>query len=200
MKLGLLADIHEHVEHLAAALRNFQSQGVDQVLVIGDVFDCGKHLRETCRLLADAGAVGVWGNHDYRLCAEPDDEMLHRYGRQVIEYMTSFRPRWDLDGCHFTHVEPWLDPHNIMDLWYFEGPPDSEDKLGRIFKTPYRLMFAGHYHKWLLATPQGIRDWQGQEPVSLSEGRYFIVINALCLGCSAVLDTDTSLLTPFHIS
>ncbi len=68
MKLGLLADIHEHVEHLKTALHNFQNLGVDQIVVIGDVFDSGKQIRETCRLLADAGAVGVWGNHDYGLC------------------------------------------------------------------------------------------------------------------------------------
>lgn len=198
MKLGLLADVHEHVEHLEAALQNFREQAVDQVLVLGDVFGQGKRLKETCRLLAEAKAVGVWGNHDYGLCAEPDAEMLRRYGKKVIDYLTSFRGRLDRDGCHFTHVEPWLDPENILDLWYFDGPPDSAEKRDRIFKMPYRLMFGGHYHRWLLVAPHTIHAWQGEGPVSLSEGRYFIVIGALCDGCSAIFETETSLLTPFN--
>jgi hypothetical protein len=31
------------------------------------------------------------------------------------------------------HVEPCLDPHKIADLWYFDGPPDSTEKLVRSF-------------------------------------------------------------------
>ncbi len=97
-------------------------------------------------------------------------------------------------------MEPWLDPNNVVDLWYFDGPPDSTEKRDRIFQAgPHRLMFGGHYHLWLLVNPQGLCDWQGDVPVSLSEGRYFTVIGALCEGRSAVLDTETSLLTPFNL-
>jgi predicted MPP superfamily phosphohydrolase len=201
MKLGLLADIHEHVEHLKSALENFQRAGVDQVVVIGDVFDRGPGLAETCQLLKDAGAVGVWGNHDYGLCAAQDEVMHRNYGPQVLEYLATFQPKLNLAGCYFSHVEPWLDPHRIEDLWYFEGLPETQDKLDRIFQAgSQRLMFAGHYHCWLLATPDGLNDWQGQAPISLAEGRYFIVIGALCHGRSAIFDTETSLLLPFNAS
>ncbi len=74
MKLGLLTDIHEHVGNLRSALQSFQQQHVDLIVVIGDVFELGKHLDEACHLLADAGAIGVWGNHDYGLCVRPDDQ------------------------------------------------------------------------------------------------------------------------------
>ena len=59
MKLGLLADIHEHVEHLRTALDHFKSERVDQVVVIGDLFEQGHRIEETCRLLSEANAVGV---------------------------------------------------------------------------------------------------------------------------------------------
>ena len=39
MKLGILADIHEHVEYLSRSLATFSEQGVDQVVVLGDVFE-----------------------------------------------------------------------------------------------------------------------------------------------------------------
>ena len=197
-KLGLIADIHEQIEHLQTALSLFHSKGVDQIVVVGDVFEMGDRIEETCRLLAEAKAIGVWGNHDFGLCVDLDDEIREKYPSVVIDYMTSLRPRLDVGGCHFTHVEPWLNPEELADLWYFEGPPDEHGKLERIFNAvPNRIMFAGHYHKWLLATPDGINEWKGDSPIRLDHGRYFVVVGALCEGRFAIFDTETSELLPF---
>jgi len=38
MKVGIVADIHEHVGHLRAAVRVFQDSQVDKIVVLGDVF------------------------------------------------------------------------------------------------------------------------------------------------------------------
>ncbi len=199
MKLGLITDIHEHVEHLRTALRHFGEENVDQIVMIGDVFEMGERIEETCQLLAEANVVGVWGNHDYGLSFEPDNDTREKYGEVTMAYMTSLRPRLVVEDCHFSHVEPWLNPEDVADLWYFEGPPDEHGKLARIFDAvPNRLMFAGHYHKWLLVRPDGIQDWDGQTPVGLNEGRYFVVIGALCEGRYAFLDTEMGELTPFN--
>lgn len=200
MKLGLITDIHEHVETLRRALDRFDRERVDQIVMLGDVWEMGEQIEETCRLLADANVVGVWGNHDYGLCVDPDEQVRKTYGAVVIDYMTSLKPRLDVAGCHFTHVEPWLNPEIIDDLWYFEGPPDEHGKLERIFNSvPNRIMFAGHFHKWLLATPDGISPWNGQRPIRLSlDTRYFVIIGPLCEGCYAVFDSDTSVLMPFN--
>ena len=84
MRLGIVADIHEDAEKLALALRRFRGEGVDRVVCLGDVaFALGSGLHETVALLADAGAVGVWGNHDLGLCHEPDEHfklLLRRPG------------------------------------------------------------------------------------------------------------------------
>jgi len=59
-------------------------------------------------------------------------------------------------------------------------------------------MFAGHYHKWLLVTPDGMSDWHGESPIQLQpDQRYFITIAALCDGDYAMFDTDSGELTPF---
>jgi hypothetical protein len=199
MKLGLVTDIHENVEHLRAALDRFRKEQVDQVVMIGDVCEMGERIEETCRLLAEAKAVGVWGNHDYGLCVNQDEEMRARYPAAVLDYMASLRPRLDVDGCYFSHVEPWLNPEELMDLWYYEGLPDEHGKLARIFNAvPHRLIFAGHFHKWLLATPEGINEWSGESPVHLKDGRYFVVVDALCAGRYAIFDTGISELVPFN--
>ena len=199
MKLGLLTDIHEHVENLRTALDCFRVEQVDQIVVIGDVFEMGHRIEETCRLLSDAKAIGVWGNHDYGLCVEPVATDCAKYGDSVIRFMTSLRPRLEIADCYFAHVEPWLNPEDVADLWYFDGPPDEHGKLDRIFNAvPNRLMFAGHFHKWLLATPTRIENWNGEAAIALSDERYFVVIGALCEGRFAILDTETSNLTPFN--
>jgi len=199
MKLGLITDIHEHVENLRTALRRFNSERVDQIVVIGDVFEMGERIEETCRLLFESKAIGVWGNHDFGLCVDPDAETREKYPATVIDFMGSLRPRLDLEGCHFTHVEPWLNPEEVADLWYFKGPPDEHGKLERIFNSvPNRVMFAGHFHKWLVATPDAIGDWNGERPIRLRDDeRYFVVVGAICEGAYAVFDTDTSVLMPF---
>src|SRR5262249_12501952 len=144
--------------------------------------------------------VGVWGNHDFGFCIAPEDELRSRYPSAVIDYMTSLRPRLEIDGCLFTHVEPWLNPENVADLWYFDGPPDERGGLARIFgaaKNP--VMFAGHYHRWLLATPERIIPWQGEAPIRLRDSRSFVVVGALCEGRFATFDTQTSELCPFSV-
>jgi Calcineurin-like phosphoesterase superfamily domain len=144
MKLGLLTDIHEHVEYLRSALDRFAGERVDQVVVIGDVCGMGERIEETCRLLIEARAIGVWGNHDFGICVEPTEKMRAKYPAVALDFMTSLRPRLDLEGCYFAHVEPWLNPEELTDLWYFDGPPDEHGNLDRIFDAvPHRIMFAG---------------------------------------------------------
>ena len=183
MKLGLITDIHEQADFLRRALALFRGREVDQIVVIGDVFEMGFRIEETCALLTEAGAIGVWGNHDFGMCVDVDDAMRAKYSATVIDYMASLRPRLDVAGCHFTHVEPWLNPEVMADLWYYEGPPDEHGKLERIFQAvPNRIMFAGHFHDWLLVTPTGISDWQGDVPIRLDRGRYFVVIGGYAWG------------------
>jgi len=199
MRLGLIADIHEQVEFLRAALDRFRQEQVDRVVVLGDVFETGERIEETCHLLAEAQAVGVWGNHDFGLCDNPSDIVRAKYPASVTEFMTTLRPRLELAGCYFAHVEPWLDPEDIQDLWFFEGPPDSDGRLQQIFDAvPNRLMFAGHYHRWLLARPDGIALWHGECPVRLHNGRYFVVVGGLLEGRYAMFDSETSELVPFN--
>jgi predicted phosphodiesterase len=199
MKLGLLTDIHEQVEFLRLALARFERERVEQIVVIGDTFETGTRIEETCRLLSEVGAIGVWGNHDFGLCSNPDAATWARYPRSVLDFMTTMKPRLEIAGCHFAHVEPWLDPENVTDLWYFDGPPDNEQKLTRIFGAiPGRHIFAGHFHQWLIATPERILGWLGYNPIILDPGRFFVVIGALCLGRSATFDTESCELVPYN--
>jgi hypothetical protein len=200
MKLGLLADIHEQTKQLRTAIAVLQQHGADRFVILGDVFELGKRMEETVALLQQVQAVGVWGNHDIGLCFDPDEKVCKRYSATVLGFMGSLQPRLEIDGCLFTHVEPWLDPHKIEDLWYFDGPPDSADKLARSFAAvPHRVMFIGHMHRWLLGTPNGLLSWRGEVPVRLNNReRHLVVVHAVCDDKCALFDTQTNELVPFE--
>jgi Icc-related predicted phosphoesterase len=199
MKLGLLADIHEQTDQLRKAIDVLHKHGADRFVVLGDVFENGRQIEETVHLLQGVEAVGVWGNHDFGLCLDPGEEVRQRYSTAVLDFMGHLQPRLEIDDCLFTHVEPWLDPHKIEDLWYFDGPPDSPEKLARSFAAfPSRVMFIGHMHRWLLGTPEGLMTWQGDRRLYLEQpNRYLVVVHADCDGKYALFNTKTDELTPF---
>ena len=201
MKIGILADIHENLSHLRWAIGVLREQGADRLVVLGDVVETGDRLKETVDLLDEAGTIGVWGNHDFGLCRDnqkPDHRL--RYGDGVLAFMGRLQPRLEVEGCLFTHVEPWLDPEKIEDLWFFDGPPETPERVSRIFTAvPNQVTFMGHYHRWLLVTPEGLQTWKGDRPLILDTAqRYLVTVHAVCDGRCALFDTGTNELLPFR--
>lgn len=200
MKLGLISDIHENVSRLEECLRVLQTEQVDQIVVVGDVFEMGRCIHPTCELLAAANVVGVWGNHDIGLCFDPPEDWRLLYSDTVFDYMRSLKPRLVIEHCYFAHVEPWLDPEKLEDLWYFDGMPESFERRDQIFSAqPQRILFAGHYHRWMLLSPSRTERWDGRIPVCLKDGRFFVVLNAVMAGCFATYDTESGWLTPYNL-
>ena len=201
MKLGLISDVHEHVDNLRECLHRLQGEGVDQIVMLGDVYELGHRIRPTCELLAQANVAGVWGNHDLGLCVNPTAEMHQNYGNVVIEYMTSLKARMVIEDCYFAHIEPWLNPDQLEDLWFFEGMPETAERREQIFAAqPQRVFFAGHYHRWLLVSPDRTEAWDGSAPICLKEGRHFVVLNTLIRGSFATYDTVTGWLIPRRVN
>jgi hypothetical protein len=203
MRLGLVTDIHEAIEPLQRALTEFRHRGVDQVVSLGDACDPllreGRE-REVVALLRESGAIGVWGNHDYGLCHEIPEDVRHLTAPDVLEYMATMQPHLVVDGCRFSHVEPWLDATKPENLWYYEGPPDTPDKAQRSFEAvPERRLFIGHIHRWLVMRPEGRVAWNGEQPLTLNEeSRFLIAVAAVLEGWCAIYDTAKSQLTPIR--
>jgi hypothetical protein len=202
MKLGILADVHEQLDFLRRALAVFEREGVEQVVVLGDVYELGLRIGETAALLESAGAVGVWGNHDFGLCSNPTEEFRQQYGDRAVEVMSRFGPRLEIADCLFTHVEPWLDPERIEDLWYFEGAPDTPDRVAQSFAAvPQRVLFVGHFHRWFLASASGLHPWDGRAAVTLDPpSRFLVGVHAVVDGRCAVYETGSGLLVPFDLN
>lgn len=203
MWIGIVADIHETVGPLRQALAEFDRRGVDLVVSLGDACDTFSPVgqaAEVVALLRAARAVGVWGNHDIGMCVDVPEKIRQRVAPGVLEYMAGMRPQLVVGGCRFSHVEPWLDARKIEDLWYFDGPPDTAAKATRSFQAvPERHLFVGHLHRWLVMTPTGQVEWDGERPLNLTSApRYLVVVAPVVSGWCAVFATASMELTPIR--
>ncbi|MBX9627952.1 MAG: metallophosphoesterase [Gemmataceae bacterium] len=199
MRIGLLTDIHEAVDHLRTALAVLAAERVDVIAQLGDVCDLygpDRGTAEVVRLLAAAGAVGVWGNHDIGLCHEVAEAVRQEAEPHVLAYMGSMRGRLELGGCHLSHVDPHLDPTDALQLWSARGQPDAATALAAV---PHRVSFIGHYHRWRVSDEAGPVLWDAAGPLTLDPARRFlVVVGPLVSGHFGVYDTDTAVLTPFR--
>jgi predicted phosphodiesterase len=204
MLLGIVTDIHNETSTLRRALAEFEARGVDQVVSLGDACDCfsteAGQAAEVASLLQGAGAIGVWGNHDIGLCYRVSDQIRQMTDAATLEYLAGMKPTLQLGDCHFSHVEPWLDACKVEDLWYYEGPPDTAEKASRSFAAvPQRYVFVGHLHRWLVMTPAGRVECDGEAAIVLNEAaRYLVAVAPVVSGWCATFETGSSLLTPIR--
>lgn len=201
MKVGLITDIHEHVGDLRLALAACDRHRVDRIICLGDVFQSGEAIHETVSLLSQRNIAGVWGNHDFGLCSHPSalasSRRVHYVG-PVLDYLATFQPYLELDGCLFSHVEPWRNLNDVLGLWYLGGMPDVPAKAARSFDArSHRVMFTGHHHRWLVTTRAGPIAWDAATAICLAPPqRYLVVVAAVCEGYCAIYDTCSGELVP----
>lgn len=154
-------------------------------------------------MLQDARAIGVWGNHDVGLSCEVSAEVRDLADRGLLEFTARLQPYLTLEGCLFSHIEPWRDPSRVEDLWAFDGLPDTVAQAERSFEAvPERIILLGHFHFWLaMRQSVGRVEWDGVSPIRLCEpDRYLVVVAPVVDGWCAVLDTDQFELTPIRCS
>lgn len=201
MKIGLLTDIHEAVEHAAAAIEELRRRDAETIISLGDFCCMEERLSEMCELLLRENVRSVWGNHDFGLCADVAAGRATQYPAHVQEFVRSVESRIEIESCLFCHVEPWLDTNQLEDLWYYEGQPETQEQRARIFASgPWQTAFAGHYHRWLAYTAAGQVPWHGERALDLSQDRHFIVIDACLKGQFALFDSRSRILTPLSCS
>ena len=137
MRLGLLADVHERVENLAAAIDRCRREGAERLLLLGDVFETGARLTETIALLRESRIEGVWGNHEFGMCHEPDQMIFDLFHGPILDYMSRLRPRMEFAGVLLSHVLPCLDPTDFTQPWYVEGfPEDRRERRAQLRRIP----------------------------------------------------------------
>ncbi len=199
MRIGILADIHGHIENLSKALDRLRAEGVDSVVVLGDVIFDHRNATETVGLLSECGAVGVWGNHELGLCVDPDDDVREWYSESIMAFFATLQPCLELCDTLFSHTFPNQDARDPMS--YYVGQPQDERIVADCFaQFPHSKMMIGHFHHWFAATPSGEISFHGDKPIGLDrDQRYFFVIDAVFNGFAAILDDERSALIPVRV-
>lgn len=204
MLIGIAADIHDSVDALKATLDRFRDAGVEQVVSLGDAFETfkpGDPGTEVGRLLKDADAIGVWGNHDVGLSHRIPREVERAAEPELLNFTKTLRPQLVVDNCRFSHVEPWLNATKIEDLWHFDGMPNQPEFARRSLEAvPEQFVFVGHFHCWAITSADRKIAWNEGERISLSPSeRYVVLMAAVVHGWSAVFDTVEAELTPIRV-
>jgi len=206
MRIGLVTDIHNEADALSRALAALEARGIDLLVTLGDTCDVflpDGGIVEVATMLQERHAVGVWGNHDFVLCRKVDDRYLARYaGSPVLDFMAGMLPTLVVGDCHFSHLEPLGDPHDVSHLWSLEDKPSDFMELASLSfaAVDHRLLFIGHYHRWWAATTKRSLDWAGNRPLEFAGNqRYFVVVGPVQGGWCGWLDTDAGVLLPLRI-
>ena len=181
-------------------------RGVDHLVTLGDTCDVflpDGGIALVATMLQERGALGVWGNHDFVLCRNVNERYLARYaGTPVLEYMAGMQPTLVMGDCHFSHLEPLGDPHDVAHLSSLHDKSFDLMELAALSFTAvdHRLLFIGHYHRWWAGTPEGSLDWTGDRPLELaSNQRHFVVVGPVMGGWCGWLDTEAGVLLPIEI-
>lgn len=84
-RIAFLADVHANLEALEATLHDVESQGPDQVIVLGDTINYGPNPRECLTLCAIHADVLLAGNHE-KEAALPDPDELEDDAREMLSW------------------------------------------------------------------------------------------------------------------
>lgn len=96
--IALLADIHANLPALDMVLSELAAEGIDRILVTGDIVGYGPHPAECIDALQAAGAVCLRGNHDHAVGSGQIPDTLH--GSRMIsmkwtsEILDKARKKW----------------------------------------------------------------------------------------------------------
>lgn len=200
MKVGILADIHEHIERLAAAVALFKTVGVHRVMFLGDVFETGKRIADAVALLQSCAAVGVWGNHELGFCVGPPSDVVMQFDVNVRRYLGSLQPSMELGNLHFSHGMPHWDATDPV-VYCLGEPPWDGVAAQKVFKAfPHQVFFMEHCHRWFITSSAGEVETGVDHLFVFSDAeRYLVVVNAVVDGWCAILDTDAKSLTPCFV-
>lgn len=168
MRVLLLADVHSNLDALQSVMRDAEERGpVDAVWVLGDLVGYGPDPSACLKVLREAGAVCVAGNHDVAAIGAVPTDAFNEYAavasvwtsahltEEDADYLGGLPVRLELEGCTLVHGSP-RDP-----IWeYVIGGEEVEESF-KLLTTP--LCLVGHSH---LATMFE----QGREGVWLTPG------------------------------
>ena len=86
MRLGVLSDIHANLPALEAALEALRAEGVDEVLVLGDLVGYGPHPKQVIHRIWKEGLPAIAGAWDLRVAYPLPEPLPEGVGKATLEW------------------------------------------------------------------------------------------------------------------
>jgi len=160
---AIISDIHSNVEALTAVMDDIASQGVDEILCLGDVVGYGPDPEECIDMIEEKCRFCLSGNHDYAVLTRA--ERFNPLAEEAVDFTRRrLRPKWYSFGrlrARWSFLEGIFEQKREQDVLYVHGSPrDSRneyiletditfgnvEKIEEIFALVPRLCFVGHTH------------------------------------------------------
>ena len=160
---AIISDVHSNTEALEAVLADIATQGVEEILCLGDVVGYGPEPEECIDLVEKLCRFCLSGNHDYAVLTRA--ERFNPLAEEAVDYTRNVlkpgslavgrkRARWRfleslptriLEGdCLFVHGSPRDDRNEyILEIDIAFG---NVEKIRQIFDMSPRLLLVGHTH------------------------------------------------------
>ena len=152
--VALLADIHANMPALEAVMSQLAAEGVNHILVAGDIVGYGPHPAECIDALRAAGAVCLRGNHDHAVGSGQLPDTLH--GSRMIslkwtsDILDGPRKKWLMELPLQWHSSQWLALHGApRDPTFFNAyvyDRTAESNLHWMIEREIRHCVHGHSH------------------------------------------------------
>ena len=154
-RVGLIGDVHAEHRRLDAALDFLSGRNVDAICCTGDIADGAGCIDTCCRLLAQAEAIAVAGNHDRWLLADrlrdiPDAHRVADIDDASRHYLAALPPTISIDTPHGRALLcHGVSNNDLRKVW--PGSPRmpierSHELDALIAEGQFQFVFNGHLH------------------------------------------------------
>jgi predicted phosphodiesterase len=187
--VGVFSDVHANLRTLNRALDRCAAEGVEQIALLGDLFDRHEQADACATPFAGWDVIGVYGNHEREtaLAAAAGEIDL---APETIELLSRLQEEVIIDDIRLTHeVEHWGPGHHDLmarllghlHLGHGHEGGDAEH---------LRLTFTGHTHFRQLRGERGTIDIARGSATLDPSRRYLINPGALTIGQYVIWDRE----------
>ncbi|MBL4850080.1 MAG: metallophosphoesterase family protein [Planctomycetes bacterium] len=159
-RYAIISDLHSNVEALTNVFADIKSQGVEDIICLGDVVGYGPQPREVMAMTMSTVRVSLMGNHDEAVLKGAKN--FNAWAREAIDWTRdeiqvqdgAEKERWaylkrmpmsfQTNGLYFVHGSPRQPTiEYILREDIYNG---NYDKFDEIFESFEKILFVGHSH------------------------------------------------------
>lgn len=166
MRQALISDIHGNLEALQAVMADIGTQGIDEIICLGDVVGYGPNPNECLDIVSRKAKLTILGNHDQAALFDPDGfnpvalraiywtrDQLDSGSTQVVnrrwDFLSELPRSHQQDKFLFVHGSP----RDTTNEYVFPETIYDKNKMESMFQKVPQYCFQGHTHMPGVFTP-----------------------------------------------